>query len=157
LRGAPLIVPAFAGCLMAATPIAAQTSSPDCYDAIVSAVVVRQQPTLMEDCDDCIIISWPWFVDLDVRRVVEGRASRGPLTVLAVLHTGYRRDLGQRRWWLRRNTLGGFNLLRFAEDEPPVRCLADAEPARPYYRPGPDQTLTDVRRAAEAKNGIYPD
>jgi hypothetical protein len=157
LRGAAPIALAFAGCLTAATPLAAQTSSPDCYDVIVSAVVLHQQPTIMEECDDCIIMSWPWFLDLDVRRVVEGRASRGPMTVLAVLHTGYRRDLGPRRWWLRRNTLGGFNLLRFAEDEPPARCPADSEPARPYYRPGPDQTLADVRRAAEVRNGVYGD
>lgn len=118
----------------------------ECYDAEVAARIISQTPTVFPDCgDDCIVISWPWIVDLDVRRVHSGDARRGRLTVLAVLHTDYRRDLGSRRWKLRRNDMGGFNLLRGAEDLT-ARCAADQPPAPAYITPPDGQTIEDLRR-----------
>ncbi len=121
----------------------------DCYDAEVSARIVSQTPTVMGHCDDCIIISWPWIVDLDVRRIHSGDLHRGRLTVLAVLHTDFRRDLGARRWKLRRNDQGGFNLLRNGESIT-ARCANDAAPALAYITPPEGQTLEDLRREGRA-------
>lgn len=118
----------------------------ECYDAEVSARISSQTPTVFPDClDDCIVISWPWIVDLDVSRTHFGDVRRGSLTVLAVLHTGYRDDLGSRRWKLRRNDLGGFNLLRGAENLK-NRCADDQPPATAYIKPPDGQTLEDLRR-----------
>lgn len=125
---------------------AAMAQEAECYNAEVSARIVSQTPTVFPDCgDDCIVISWPWILDLDVLRVHSGDASRGRLTVLAVLHTDYRRDLGSRRWKLRRNDLGGFNLLRGAENLT-ARCADDQVPATAYIKPADGQTLEDLRR-----------
>jgi hypothetical protein len=125
---------------------AAAAQDAECYDAEVSARIVSQTPTVFPDCgDDCIVISWPWILDLDVRRVHFGDAQRGRLTVLAVLHTDYRPDLGSRRWKLRRNDLGGFNLLRGAENLT-ARCADDQPPATAYIKPPDGRTLEDLRR-----------
>tara|TARA_R110002124_G_scaffold270064_1_gene438271 strand:- start:304 stop:792 length:489 start_codon:yes stop_codon:yes gene_type:complete len=125
---------------------AAAAQDAECYDAEVSARIVSQTPTVFPDCgDDCIVISWPWILDLDVRRVHFGDVRRGRLTVLAVLHTDYRPDLGSRRWKLRRNDLGGFNLLRGAENLT-ARCADNQPPAAAYIKPPDGQTLEDLRR-----------
>jgi hypothetical protein len=141
---------------MAATSAVAQeqsTEPPECYDAIVRARVVEQIPSRIPDCGpDCIVMSWPWFLDLDVKRSEVGNVRPGRLQTLIMLHTSYRRDLGERRWWLRRNTLGGYTVLRFAESERPERCAAGSPPANAPLRPGPNQTLADLR--AEGKRAF---
>lgn len=146
LGGSFLLASAAASVALACGVGDALAQNASCYDAEVSARIVSQTPTAFPDCEDgCIIISWPWFVDLDVSRVHSGNVPRGRLTVLAVLHTYYRRDLGSRRWKLRRNDLGGFNLLRGAE-EIRVRCADDQPPATAYIKPPVGQTLEDLRR-----------
>ncbi|WP_271085053.1 hypothetical protein [Brevundimonas sp. NIBR11] len=123
----------------------ARAQDVECYDAEVSARILSQIPTEILNCgDDCIIVSWPWFLDMDVRRVHSGDVKRGSLTVLAILHTSYRRDLGVRRWKLRRNDQGGFNLLR--GEHIAARCPTDAPPAQAYITPREGQTLDDLRR-----------
>ena len=132
---------------------AALAEEAECYDAEVSGRIVSQIPTVFPDCgDDCIVISWPWILDLDVRRVHSGDARRGRMTILAVLHTDYRRDLGSRRWKLRRNDLGGFNLLRGAENIT-ARCADDEPPATAYIKPPDGQTLEDLRREGREHYG----
>lgn len=121
----------------------------DCYDVIVSAKIVSQVPSVIPDCDDCIVITWPWFVDLAISRVVEGRVSERKITVLALMHVPYRDNLGVRKWWLRRNADGGFNLLRFDMRSPPSRCLADAGAQPAHLRPSDGKTLADLRREGE--------
>lgn len=121
----------------------------ECYDAEVSARIVSQTPTVMPGCNDCIIMRWPWIVDLDVRRVHSGEVRRGRLTVLTVQHTDFRSDLGAVRWKLRRNTHGGFNIVWFGED--PKRRWSPDEPPAPAYITLPDgQTLEDLRREGRA-------
>jgi hypothetical protein len=135
----------------------AVAAEPNCFDALVSATILRQTPTVLPDCgNDCIVMSWPWILDLDVERVLEGRAPSGPLTVLTVQHTDFRDDLGARRWWLRRNTLGGFNVLRFEAEAKPPRCPLETPPARPFITPPEGQTLQDLRREGERRYGRYP-
>lgn len=129
-------------------------AEPDCFDAVVSATILRQTPTPISDCgDDCIVMSWPWILDLDVERVLKGRASSGPLTVLTVQHTYFRTNLGARRWWLRRNTLGGFNVLQPRTEATPPRCPKDTPPAQPFVTPPEGQTLRDLRRDGERMYG----
>src|SRR5256885_16317405 len=83
-----------------------------CFDALVSARIVRQTPTVIGECGDtCIIMEWPWIVDLDIRRVLEGNVPSGRITVLTMQHTYFRRGLGTSRWGLRRNSLGNFNVI----------------------------------------------
>lgn len=120
-----------------------------CFDVLVVARLTAQVPSPFPHSDDSdeIVMAWPWFLDLRIDRVVQG----GPMpkrlrNVLAVLHTPYRTDRGERKWWLRRNSLGGYNLLRFAEDERPPRCGAGAPAASPYLGPKEGETLEDIRR-----------
>jgi hypothetical protein len=139
-------------CFAATTVAAAQPTEAaieaECFDAEVSATIVRQIPTVTPECD-CIIMRWPWIVDLRVRRVHAGHVQRGPLTVLTVQHTDHRTDLGARRWLLRRNTLGGFNVVHDSDEGLLRRCSAGAPAARPFITPAQGQTLDDLRRAGE--------
>jgi hypothetical protein len=123
----------------------------DCYDVRVSARIVRQVPSAYPDCGDgCIVTSWPWFIDLDVGRVLDGVLSDRKLSVLTIQHTSFRAGLGFRRWLLRRNTLGGYNAIAFFEPKEIRRCDADAAPMEPYLRPSNGKTLSDLRREGEA-------
>lgn len=123
-----------------------------CYDADVSVRIVSQTPTVMPGCDDCIIMRWPWILDLDVRRVHDGDIRRGRLIVLTVQHTDFRRDLGTVRWKLRRNSLGGFNVVWFGDD-PTQRCSSDEPPESAYITPPDGQTLEDLRREGREHYG----
>jgi hypothetical protein len=120
----------------------------DCYDLVVSARPARQVPTPFPDCEDCIITSWPWFVTLDVERVLKGRAPSGQITVLTVQHT-YLGTGRPHRFWLRRNTLGGFNAFRIGESNKPARCAKGAPLDDPYISPREGQTLKDLERESE--------
>jgi len=140
--------------LLASSP--AFASETECFDAEVSASISRQTPTIVPDCGDCIIMRWPWIVELQVQRVHSGRLARGQVTVLTVQHTYYRRDLGARRWWLRRNTLGAYNVLQPDEGETLQRCSAESPAARPYIQPPDGKTLEDLRRGAEEHYGHEP-
>jgi hypothetical protein len=124
-----------------------------CFDAEVSATIVRQTPTVMPECDDCIIMRWPWIIDLRVRRVHAGHVQRGPLAVITIQHGDYRADYGARRWLLRRNTLGSFNAFRKSEEEAIARCFADAPAATPFISPADGETLDDLRRAGQRHYG----
>ncbi len=129
---------------------------PPCFDAQVLATLVRQVPTPIPDCgDDCIVMSWPWILDIKVDTVLAGGARRGPLTVLSVQHT-YLRSGRPGRFWLRRNSLGGFNLLRLGDGPKPRRCAKDAAPDNPYITPAEGRTLEDLRREGLDRYGEGP-
>ena len=139
----------------AAGPALAAEAAADCFDARVAARIVRQVPTVIPDCgEDCIVMYWPWLLDLQVERVDKGEAPLGRLTVLTLQHTYYIKRRDSTPWLLRRNDLGGFNLLRAAPGAPrPGRCAPGTPPASPYLRPAPGQTLDDVRREGEKRYG----
>ena len=130
----------------ATTPAAA-----DCYDLKVRARPVEQVPSELPDSGDDLIMRWPWFLDLRIDRVLDGPPERGTVRVLSLQHT----YLVPRRgtWSLRRNALGGYNVV---ETEKPDRCAASAAPARPFIRPGAGKTLDDLRRAGLARYGPAP-
>lgn len=135
----------------------ASAFQPDCYDAEVSARITRQTPTVVGGCgDDCIIMAWPWIIDLNVRWVYSGSIPRGPVAVLALQHTYSSQPRNGRRWWLRRNSLGTYNVVQPNPGEPLERCLADAPPARPFISPADGQTLDDLRREGEQEYGADP-
>ena len=129
-------------------PDTADASAPvdleSCHDAVVVASIVKQTPSIAPECD-CIIMRWPWFLQLDVARVVEGQAKRGHQTVLSVQHT-YFVDRGTTKLRLRRNTSGGFNFLGFWGDEGAL-CPAGTPAASPFISPGPGETLKDLETA----------
>lgn len=125
--------------------IALPYSSDDCHDAVVAARIIRQTPSVRPECDDCIIMRWPWFIELDVQRALQGKVRRGRQLVLSVQHNDFRRGLGTTDWRLRRNSEGGFNLLGFAEDGGEA-CPAGTPPSEPPISGGPDTTLEDLRK-----------
>lgn len=122
----------------------------DCYDVLISARIVRQIPSAYPDCGgDCIVMSWPWFVDLDVGRVLGGALPARNLSVLTIQHTSYRKDLGYRRWILRRNSLGGYNATFMYRPRKVRRCEPSTAPVEPYLRPSDGMSLADLRREGE--------
>lgn len=129
-----------------------------CFDAVVSARIVRQVPSVVPEPGegDYIIMSWPYFIDLDVLRVLEGDAPIGRSTMLSVQHTYWRRGLGTRKWWLRRNKLGGFNILRNDDNQRFVRCDHGGPAAEPYVSPGEGRTLEDLIREGKERYGQRP-
>lgn len=137
---------------LVATNVARASDDPvPCFDVSVHARIVDEVPSAYSDCGpDCIIITWPWFVDLKVRRVLQGELKDKQLTVLAVLHTGHSK-VGRRaqRRWLRRNSEGGFNLLRLQDDDRPEQCSPETPPMRAYLIPAEGRTLADERSEGE--------
>lgn len=146
-------------CILASTPgyAAATGDEPECFDAQVYASITKQTPTVIPDCGpDCIIMRWPWILDLDVKRVLKGDVMSSHITVLTVQHTYYRSDLGARRWALRRNSLQTFNVLTGDRVAGLERCPRGTEPAKPYIRPPTGKTLADIAREGEAHYGKHP-
>lgn len=139
----------------------ATSSSPQqaqaCFDALVVAKVVGQVPSDFPNSDnDYINMSWPYFIDLDIVRVVEGQIEGRKVTALSVQHTYWRSDLRARRWWLRRNTASGYNILRIENGAKPPKCPQGAAPDRAYLEPAPGQTLDEMRKAGERRYGSRP-
>lgn len=115
----------------ASAPAGGSSIYPDCFDALVSARIVKQTPTVVPDTGkDTIVMEWPWIVELDVRRVVEGAARTGLLKVLTMQHTYYKTPAGGTEWWLRRNELRGFNAFHLeANSHLPPRERRRPDPA----------------------------
>ncbi len=142
-------------------PTSATSSSPPeaqgCFDALVVAKVVGQVPSDFPDSDDdYIVMSWPYFIDLDIEQVAEGHVEARKITALSVQHTYWRSDLGARRWWLRRNTAGGYNILRIGIGAEPMKCPQGTAPDRAYLEPPAGQTLDEMRKAGERRYGSRP-
>ena len=125
-----------------------------CYDAAVIARAVEQIPSEIPECGDCIIMEWPWFLDLQVKRVISGQVQGKLIRVLSVQHTWKMPRDGT--WRLRKNSLGGFNVVLFWKVRP-RRCPANAAPADPYIRPRNGRTLDDLRQDGERLYGRMPD
>ena len=126
-----------------------------CYDLKVRAKPVAQVPTVYPKSDDpnVIVMSWPWFVDLEISRVLDGEFEASTLTALAVLHTYYISD--SRTWYLRENTAGTYNILRPSDPSKVGRCGVRTYPTEPYIRPGEGQSYEDLRREGEDRYNRY--
>jgi len=135
--------------------IPAGASEIECYDAKVWAKPVAQIPSAYprDDDPDVIIISWPWFLDLKIQRVLDGDVERGTVTALAVMHNNYVKK--NRTWLLRKNTVGMFNVVRSDSPASIRRCNPDTLPAKPYITPAPDKTYADLRREGEEEYRRY--
>ena len=134
-----------AGC--ATTP--PSVSQTDCYDLKVRAKPVGQFYTPFPDDPNYIVLSWPWFVDLEVTRVIDGQLDDPKISALAVLHSAYGSET--RTWLLREHTLGGYNILRLSEPEKSKQCASGEALPEPYLRPSEGDTLESLRRAAVAE------
>jgi hypothetical protein len=131
------------------------TAPQNCFDAEVYATVTQEVPSdIPMNDNDTIVMEWPWFLDLQVERVVHGSLRPGALTVLSVQHTYFKPHYAL--WWLRRNSTGGFNVLRGDDTERLDVCPTDAAPVEPYVYPGEGQTMDDLRRAGERRYGHFP-
>jgi hypothetical protein len=131
-----------------------EASSP-CYDVRISARAVEQIPSLIPESDDpnVIAMSWPWFLELEIVRVLDGQLTEPRVTVLSVQHTYFVSE--KRTWLLRRNTLGGFNLVGRGSDEKVRRCSSGMPPAEPYLAQGPGKTLEQLRKEGEERYGRH--
>ena len=119
----------------------------ECYDAEVSAHIISQTPTVMANCgDDCIIMRWPWILEIDVQEIHSGELQSGELAVLTLQHTYFIGDSGPGRWKLRHNTQGGFNVVGFFGSGPERLCSIDDQPARAYITPASGESLDDLLR-----------
>lgn len=133
----------------------AQISGPtECYDAEVSGRIVNQTPSIPPA--GSIVMRWPWFIDLEIRHVREGAIRRGRVTVLSIQHTYMRPNLVRKQWLLRRNSLGGFNLLESANETKLPRCSENVPPAMAYITPDVGGTLDELRRAGAERYGNGP-
>lgn len=134
-----------------AAPSAA-LAEPVCYDAKVRALPVDQVPSEIGDCgSECIIMSWPWFVDLRVKRVIDGVLPSQMVRVLAVQHTY--RIAREGTWLLRKNTAGGYNVVVPEDGTALARCSDGIASVEPYIRPGDGQTLDALREAGIRRYG----
>ncbi|MBX7493579.1 hypothetical protein K3163_10200 [Qipengyuania sp. 1NDW9] len=140
-----IVIAALSGC--ATTPTSVNET--DCYDLKVRAKAIGQFPTPFPNDPNYIVISWPWFVDLEVARVIDGRMNDPEISALAVLHSRYvDKTL---TWFLRENTLGEYNILRLAEPEKAKKCAPGVVRPEPYLRPSEGETLASLRQAAIAE------
>ena len=126
----------------------------ECYDAEVSASIISQTPTVMPNCgEDCIIMRWPWILEIDVQDIHFGEVPTGPLMVLSVQHTDIRGDLGVLRWKLRHNAQGGLNAVGILGGGPQRHCSVDEEPARAFITPPTGDSLDDLLREGRQRYG----
>jgi hypothetical protein len=107
----------------------------ECFDALVTARIIRQIPSPLPNCSsNCIIVAWPWRLDVDVERVAKGVSPTGPQTLLALQHSYFTQDQKRIRAWLRRHSGGGFNIVKLEDGVDLAPCPAGSKPARPYLR-----------------------
>ncbi len=126
----------------------------NCYDVKLIARPIEQIPSEIPDCgSDCIIMSWPWFVDLKVTRVLDGQVADKTIGILTVQHTYMVRKDGV--WLLRMSSTGGYNALRYTEEHGIERCPAGTPPTRPYIGTGDPHALNALREAGKARYGTH--
>lgn len=138
-----------------ATPVLAHEGGSwppgECYDAVVDAVILRQLPTQIPDCGpNCFIMRWPWFVEIDIKRVIKGKAPRGRIAVMTLQHSDILETGKPSRWWLRRTVDGGFNVIWEDRRDLPKACPADAAPTKPFLGVDSAEDRAAALRAAEA-------
>jgi len=131
------------------------SASQNCFDVEVYATVTQEIPSEIPDLGDgSIVMEWPWFLDLQVERVLYGGIGRGKVSVLAIQHTYF--SPRYKLWWLKRNSAGGFNVQSHDDGDRHIRCPKGAAPVAPYIRPGKGLTLDDLRQAGERRYGRFP-
>ncbi|MBR0552910.1 hypothetical protein [Stakelama marina] len=142
---------------MAAQTFPQKPAAERCFDVLVFGKIVGQTPSDPPNLGDGnILMSWPYFIDLKITRVNKGKIGAKKITALSVQHTYWRSDLGTKKWWLRRNTEGGYNILTVQGGHEPPQCSAAMPPATAYLTPAPGQTLDDMRKAGKQRYGSRP-
>lgn len=150
IKRAPLIIVI----VMAASVPETALAETACYDVKIHARPVDQIPSATDDCgEDCILISWPWFVDLQINRISYGSLPDKVVRVLSVQHT-YRTSR-EGTWLLRKNTADGYNVVTSESGAALARCSAGAAPVEPYIQAGGGQSLDDLRDAGIRRYGHH--
>ena len=144
--------------LVVASPgLSSEADGSACYDAEVIARIVNQTPSVFPEPEDgWIVLRWPWFVDLEVKRVRSGQVRRGNVAALSIQHTYYSRWRRPQRWLLRRNEQGSFNLLGLAKELELKRCAEGTPPVRAFLSSSEPGGMGKLRREAEARYGRRP-
>lgn len=102
---------------------------------------------------DCIIMSWPWFVDLRVKCVVEGYLLSKLVRTLTVQHI-YRLS-HEGTWLLRKNTAGGYNAVVPEGGVGLSRCSDGIASFEPGIRPGDEHAFNNPRDAGIRRYGYH--
>lgn len=110
----------------------------ECFDALVTARIIRQIPSPLPNCgSNCIIIAWPWRLDVEVEQVVKGTGPTGPQTLLALQHSYFAQGQKRIQAWLRRHSGGGFNIVKLEDGVELTPCPAGSEASNPYLSIAP--------------------
>lgn len=136
-----------------AAPVVAQ---PACHDALVIAEVAHGVP-LLPDCGGCLWTGGVWIVELQVSRVVDGRAVAGPVTALTVQPDRLARDTrlrGARGWLLRANSLGGYNA-EIADATQTRQCRRGLAAVPALAAPEGGGGMAGLLREARAASGAH--
>jgi hypothetical protein len=110
-RATLLRLAALAVWLVGAAPASAEDRL--CFDVAVVASIERYRPTDIWDAqralgDDVIVMYWPWFLDIEVEKVVVGVERRSRLRVTALLHAQYIAEISRFLLLLRREPDGSY-------------------------------------------------
>ena len=140
-----LCAAALAGCMTNA----GRADARQCYDLRLWAEPTAQIPTPLPDYDGIIVMSWPWFIDLKVLKVIDGVWKDQNLSAVAIRHVGYSDEA--QAWFLRENTIGGYNVLRLEKPNEVKRCSIGSVKAEPYLQPSEGETVEGLRAESEAE------
>ncbi len=128
-----------------------QLNTDTCYDFIIAARIKEQLPITLGQSDSGeIIVQWPWFLVLDIDRVIEGRHPEGQVVALNMQHTYFRESPPSRIWYLRKNSDGMFNIQQ-KNSACRAPCPNDLAPQPSFVRPGKDAKLLDLLETYRAK------
>jgi hypothetical protein len=114
------------------------TQRPGCFDVVLVADVLKETPTpFTQSMVDSIVVEWPWFLDVHVRKVLIGREHRRSLRVSALLHAGYNTGGKPARMYLRRDSDGAYQLLHVHRENLPTKCGPADASSEPFIRAEP--------------------
>jgi hypothetical protein len=141
-------------CITPSLVLAQKTSSADvCFDVKIKARAIEQIPSdIGKPTDGSIIMTWPWFIDLEVKRVLNGELLSNVVTVQSLQHTHF--VSRTRTWYLRRNSLGGFNAIVWAEGTYLKLCDAGSAPVDAFVSSS-RQTEAELRAAGQRRYGSH--
>jgi hypothetical protein len=148
---AALIALATIASLPAAVSAEALFNADDCYDLKIQARVIEQIPSEIPNCADCIIMSWPWFLDLKIRHILGGDRQPRVVRVLSVQHTYLKSRYGT--WRLRKNAAGGLNVV--SAEVAAQRCAISSPPTSAYIKPPKGESMDTLRAKGEKRYGRH--
>jgi hypothetical protein len=142
-------------CFTPSLVLAHEASPADvCYDAKIKARAIEQIPSdINNQSDDYLIMRWPYFVDLRVQRVFKGEDLGNIVSAQSLQHTYFTSQ--SRTWYLRRNSLGGFNIIEPDYNDTVLKlCDAGSAPVDAFISSS-RQTEAELRAAGQRRYGSH--